>query len=111
MKAVYRYDEDFNFIPSATKIVDDDYQLSVSETFTQPKQGLYKAKYDLQNDDWVGEDLPAVSAKINPDEKLLSTLTKQIMDLQLAGKHQEATLAELTKQLMTLQMKGEGKDV
>ena len=43
MKAVYRYDDDFGFVPSATKIVDDDYVLQVNETFTQPRQGLYLA--------------------------------------------------------------------
>lgn len=105
MKAVYRYDDDFGFVPSATKIVDDDYVLQVNETFTQPKHGLYKAKYDPQSDDWVGEVMPE-PIENNDNQKLIANLTKEIMILQLANQQQTTTMATLTKQLMALQLKG-----
>ena len=105
MKAVYRYDDDFGFVPSATKIVDDDYALQVNETFTQPRQGLYRAKYNPDTDDWTGEVMPEPTND-NSKQELIANLTKKIMILQLANQQQTTVMATLTKQLMALQLKG-----
>lgn len=105
MKAVYRYDDDFGFVPSATKIVDDDYVLQVNETFTQPRQGLYLAKYNPDTDEWIGEAMPEPTND-NSEQELIANLTKKVMTLQLANQQQTTTMATLTKQLMALQLKG-----
>lgn len=105
MKAVYRYDDDFGFVPSATKIVDDDYVLQVNETFTQPRHGLYRAKYNPDTDDWTGEVM-SEPTNDNSKQELIANLTKKIMILQLANQQQTTVMATLTKQLMALQLKG-----
>lgn len=105
MKAVYRYDDNFDFVPSATKIVDDDYALQVNETFTQPRQGLYRAKYNPDTDDWTGEVM-SEPTNDNSKQELIANLIKKIMILQLANQQQTTVMATLTKQLMALQLKG-----
>lgn len=116
MKQVYSFDDDGYF--NGSKQVDDKHQLSANETFDKPK---YAAKGTTKWDgsQWVYSNPESIveykeekdisdHVEIKPSENQLfqSNIMKQLMQLQLANKQQNATMATLTKQIMALQLKG-----
>ncbi|MCW4387543.1 hypothetical protein [Limosilactobacillus oris] len=91
MKAVYTWDSNNLYIPSANKIVPDDYQLSGNETFDKPKDaqghGLIMPikRSGGQTGQWVGltqeeysKAHPAVPEQPSEDAQAMNQLGLQV---------------------------------
>lgn len=91
MKAVYTWDSNNLYIPSANKIVPDDYQLSGNETFDEPKDaqghGLIMPikRSGGQTGQWVGltqeeysKAHPAVPEQPSEDAQAMNELGLQV---------------------------------
>ena len=103
MKIAYFYDKNGRY--TSYDVIADDVPV--------PEDATLKAPYDANgvgffNPVWNGEKWVGLAFDKKPDSesKLAASLTKQIMQLQLADQQQQKTTAMLTKQLMSLQLKG-----
>lgn len=88
MKAVYSWDKDNHL--DTINLVEDDYQLAPSETFTKPEDGLYEP-ISWTGSAWVGVSKEEWEAK-HPQQPIEPT-TQQKLDAQM-----QIQLAQLMKQ-------------
>ena len=118
MKQVYFYD-------STTKefagydVIDDTAEIPANATTVEPVDsngvGLYDPTWNesthswdsLTEDEWKQKHAaPEVKPEPTQDQQMLATLTKQVMQLQVANVQQQKVNASLTKQLMDLNKGG-----
>ena len=118
MKQVYFYD-------STTKefagydVIDDTAEIPANATTVEPVDsngvGLYDPTWNesthswdsLTEDEWKQKHAaPEVKPEPTQDQQMLATLTKQVMQLQVANAKQQKVNASLTKQLMDLNKGG-----
>ena len=118
MKQVYFYD-------STTKefagydVIDDTAEIPANATTVEPVDsngvGLYDPTWNesthswdsLTEDEWKQKHAaPEVKPEPTQDQQMLATLTKQVMQLQVANAQQQKVNASLTKQLMNLNKGG-----
>ena len=118
MKKVYFYD-------STTKefagydVIDDTAEIPANATTVEPVDsngvGLYDPTWNesthswdsLTEDEWKQKHAaPEVKPEPTQDQQMLATLTKQVMQLQVANAQQQKVNASLTKQLMDLNKGG-----
>lgn len=118
MKQVYFYD-------STTKefagydVIDDTAEIPANATTVEPVDsngvGLYDPTWNesthswdsLTEDEWKQKHAaPEVKPEPTQDQQMLATLTKQVMQLQVANAQQQKVNASLTKQLMDLNKGG-----
>lgn len=114
MKKIYFYNK-------ATKefagydVIDDDAEIPANATTIEPAgsdgAGLYDPTWNESTNSWdslTGEEwkkkytVPEVKPEPTQDQQMLTTLTKQVMQLQVANVQQQKLNASLTKQLMDL---------
>ncbi|ATP34763.1 hypothetical protein [Ligilactobacillus salivarius] len=114
MKQVYFYD-------STTKefagydVIDDTAEIPANATLVEPVDengvGLYDPTWNesthswdsLTEEEWKKKHtVPEVKPEPTQDQQMLATLTKQVMQLQVANVQQQKVNASLTKQLMDL---------
>ena len=118
MKQVYFYD-------STTKefagydVIDDTAEIPANATTVEPVDsngvGLYDPTWNesthswdsLTEDEWKQKHAaPEVKPEPTQDQQMLATLTKQVMQLQVANAQHQKVNASLTKQLMDLNKGG-----
>ena len=118
MKQVYFYD-------STTKefagydVIDDTAEIPANATTVEPVDsngvGLYDPTWNesthswdsLTEDEWKQKHAaPEVKPEPSQDQQMLATLTKQVIQLQVANAQQQKVNASLTKQLMDLNKGG-----
>lgn len=93
----------------------DNYDLPANATTVKPVDsngvGLYDPTWNETTNSWdsltEGEwkkkyTVPEVKPEPTQDQQMLATLTKQVMQLQVANVQQQKVNASLTKQLMDL---------
>lgn len=114
MRQVYFYD-------STTKefagydVIEDTAEIPANATIVKPVDsngvGLYDPTWNENTNSWDGlteeewkkkHTVPAVKPEPTQDQQMLATLTKQVMQLQVADAQQQKVNASLTKQLMDL---------
>lgn len=101
---VYRFDDTGVYL--SCRIEDEDYILQDNETKLAPikQNGVFENR--LENPVWnfdkqIWED-KVITAPSSQEQQILSTLAKQVMDLQLENVQQKQINASLTKQIMNL---------
>lgn len=112
MKQVYFYDEktkEFNGYDA----IEDTAKIPANATTVRPVDskgiGLYSPTWNKDTNSWdslAKEDYeqkhPVQDPKPTQNQQVLTALTKQVMQLQVANVQQQKTNASLTKQLMDL---------
>ncbi|MBE5066015.1 hypothetical protein INF23_00045 [Ligilactobacillus salivarius] len=97
----------------------DNYDLPANATTVEPVDsngvGLYDPTWNesthswdsLTEEEWKKKyTVPEVKPEPTQDQQMLATLTKQVMELQVANVQQQKVNASLTKQLMDLNKGG-----
>lgn len=106
MKAVYSWDGNDNYIPSANKVVADDYQLQGNETFDAPidanGHGLLMPIKRQGGRQWVGatqeeyqEAHPAVPEQPSEGAQAMNELGLQVANLMGQVKELSTSVNEL----------------
>lgn len=113
MKQVYFYDENKKFI--SYDVIEDTAEIPANATTVEPVDsngvGLYDPTWNesthswdsLTEEEWKKKyTIPEVKPEPTQDQQMLATLTKQVMQLQVANVQQQKVNESLTKQLMDL---------
>lgn len=117
MKQIYFYDENKKFI--SYDVIEDTAEIPANATTVEPVDsngvGLYDPTWNETTNSWdsLTEEewkkkyiVPEVKPEPTQDQQMLATLTKQVMQLQVANVQQQKVNASLTKQLMDLNKGG-----
>ena len=101
---VYRFDDTGVYL--GCSVEDEDYTLQEHETEVAPieQNGVFENR--LENPVWdfekrIWKDAEGYTEP-NQEQQILSTLAKQVMDLQLENVQQKQINANLTKEIMNL---------
>lgn len=118
MKQVYFYDEKTKKFNDYA-VIEDTAKIPVNATTVKPVDskgfGLYDPTWNENTNSWdsLTEEewkkkytIPEVKPEPTQDQQMLATLTKQVMQLQVANVQQQKVNASLTKQLMDLNKGG-----
>lgn len=107
MKAVYSWDKDNHL--DTIKLVEDDYQLAPSETFTKPENGLYEpiswtgsAWVGVSKEEWEAAQ-PQTTVEPSAGEQALNALGLQIAQVQKTQAAQSQAINALGLQLAAAQ--------
>ncbi|MYZ05293.1 hypothetical protein FYL03_07090 [Lactobacillus salivarius] len=113
MKQVYFYDENKKVI--SYDVIGDTAEIPANATTVEPVDsngvGLYDPTWNesthswdsLTEEEWKKKyTVPEIKPEPTQDQQMLATLTKQVMQLQVANVQQQKVNASLTKQLMDL---------
>lgn len=114
MKQVYFYDKDTKRF-TGYDVIGDTAEIPANATTAEPVDsngvGLYDPTWNENTNSWdsLTEEewkkkytVPEVKPEPTQDQQMLTTLTKQVMQLQVANVQQQKVNASLTKQLMDL---------
>lgn len=111
-KAVYSWDDDNHF--DSIKIVDDDYELAVNETFDKPEDGLYEP-ITRKDDKWVGTpkeeweaNQPKVEVKPTAQQQANAQMSLQLAQLVKKVGDQDKLNARLTIDIAMLKKQQNG---
>lgn len=117
MKQVYFYDENKKLI--SYDVIEDTAKIPANATTVEPVDsngvGLYDPTWNENTNSWNGlteeewkqkHPVPEVKPEPTQDQQMLATLTKQVMQLQVANVQQQKVNASLIKQLMDLNKGG-----
>lgn len=108
---LYKYDENYNYIPGAEIEIEDGFDIPNEYTKNRPADGLYKGKYDPKQEKWIEsatkEYIESIQNELNPDTiELLkqqnSMLTIQVVQLTkdaAEAKNREAQMAKQFAQM------------
>lgn len=112
---IYIYDKETKRYMYPVSDYPDNYDLPENATTVEPVDssgvGLYDPTWNesthswdsLTEEEWKKKyTVPEVKPEPTQDQQMLATLTKQIMELQVANVQQQKVNASLTKQLMDL---------
>lgn len=118
MKQVYFYDKDTKAF-AGYDVIEDTAEIPANATTVEPVDsngvGLYDPTWNENTNSWdsLTEEewkkkytIPEVKPEPTQDQQMLATLTKQVMQLQVANVQQQKVNASLTKQLMDLNKGG-----
>ena len=118
MREVYFYDKNTKAF-AGYDVIEDTAEIPANATTVEPVDsngvGLYDPTWNettnswdsLTEDEWKQKHAtPEVKPEPTQDQQMLSTLTKQVMRLQVANAQQQKVNASLTKQLMDLNKGG-----
>ena len=118
MKQVYFYDKDTKKF-AGYDVINDTAEIPANATTVKPVDsngvGLYDPTWNkntnswdsLTEEEWKGKyTIPEVKPVPTQEEQTLASLTKQVMQLQVAITQQQKVNASLTKQLMDLNKGG-----
>lgn len=113
MKQVYFYDENKKFI--SYDVIEDTAKIPANATTVEPVGsngvGLYDPTWNETTNSWDSlteeewkqkHPVPEVKPESTQDQQILTTLSKQVMQLQVANVQQQKVNASLTKQLIDL---------
>lgn len=114
MKAVYTWDDNNLYIPTANKTVPDDYQLAGNETFDKPEDanghGL-RMPIKRMNSQWIGATLqeyqaahPAVPVKPSESVQAMNSLGIQVAELTKQNQQLKQSVNALGLQLAQVTM-------
>ena len=114
MKQVYFYDKETKMF-NGYDVIEDTAEIPANATTVEPVDsngvGLYDPTWNentnswdsLTEEEWKKKHIvPEVKPEPTQDQQMLATLTKQVMQLQVANVQQQKVNASLTKQLMDL---------
>ena len=114
MKQVYFYDKNTKAF-AGYDVIEDTAEIPANATTVEPVDsngvGLYDPTWNETTNSWdsLTEEewkkkyiVPEVKPEPTQDQQTLATLTKQVMQLQVANVQQQKVNASLTKQLMDL---------
>lgn len=114
MKQVYFYDKDTKEF-AGYDVIEDTAEIPANATTVEPVDsngvGLYDPTWNesthswdsLTKEEWEQKHAaPEVKPEPTQDQQMLATLTKQVMQLQVANVQQQKVNTSLTKQLMDL---------
>ena len=114
MKQVYFYDEDTKEF-NGYDVIEDTAEIPANATTVEPVDsngiGLYDPTWNesthsldsLTEEEWKKKyTVPEIKPEPTQDQQMLATLTKQVMQLQVANVQQQKVNESLTKQLMDL---------
>lgn len=114
MKQVYFYDKDTKEF-AGYDVIEDTAEIPANATTVEPVDsngvGLYDPTWNesthswdsLTEEEWKQKHAaPEVKPEPAQDQQMLATLTKQVMQLQVANVQQQKVNASLTKQLIDL---------
>lgn len=114
MKQVYFYDKDTKEF-AGYDVIEDTAEIPANATTVEPVDsngvGLYDPTWNesthswdsLTEEEWKQKHAaPEIKPEPTQDQQMLATLTKQVMQLQVANVQQQKVNASLTKQLMDL---------
>lgn len=118
MKQVYFYDNETKVF-NGYDVIEDTAKIPANATTVEPVDsngvGLYDPTWNENTNSWNGlteeewkqkHPVPEVKPEPTQDQQMLATLTKQVMELQVANVQQQKVNASLTKQLMDLNKGG-----
>lgn len=116
MKQVYFYSNETKVFTSYD-VIDDAAEIPANATTVEPVDsngvGLYDPTWNENTNSWDSltreeweQKHPAPDPKPTQAQQTLASLTKQVMELQVANTKQQAINANLTKQLMDLNKGG-----
>lgn len=107
MKAVYSWDKDNHL--DTINLVEDDYQLAPSETFTKPEDGLYEpiswtgsAWVGVSKEEWEAKH-PRKPVEPSADAKVMNTMGIQIANLTKQNQSLSQTVNALGLQIAKMQ--------
>lgn len=114
MKQVYFYDNETKMF-NGYDVIEDTAEIPANATTVEPVNsngvGLYDPTWNesthswdsLTEEEWKQKHpVPEVKPESTQDQQMLATLTKQVMQLQVANVQQQKVNASLTKQLIDL---------
>lgn len=112
MKQVYFYDKDTKKF-TGYDVIEDTAEIPANATTVEPVDsngaGLYDPTWNETTNSWDSlteeewkQKHPVPAPEPNQTQQTLATLTKQVMQLQVANVQQQKVNASLTKQLMDL---------
>lgn len=114
MKKIYFYDKTTKEF-AGYDVIDDAAEIPANATTIEPVGsdgvGLYDTTWNENTNSWDSlteeewkqkHPVPEVKPEPTQDQQMLATLTKQVMQLQVANVQQQKVNASLTKQLMDL---------
>ncbi|MED5098145.1 hypothetical protein P9738_18650 [Bacillus siamensis] len=105
MKWLYQYDENFNYIDAGEIEWEDDMDIPEGYTDVRPPNGLFKAKFDLENQVWKEtaskeyiESLQPGPPERTPVDELKAqnaAITEQLAEAQSLAESQAQMIANL----------------
>lgn len=114
MKQVYFYDNETKVF-NGYDVIEDTAEIPANATTVEPVDsngaGLYDPTWNENTNSWDSltekewkqkHATPEIKPEPTQDQQMLATLTKQVMQLQVANVQQQKVNASLTKQLIDL---------
>lgn len=111
MMWLYKYDENYVYIPGAEIELDEEADIPKGFTNIRPQDGLYKGKYDSKNKVWhesaTQDYIDSLQSEIVPDavgslKQQNSMLTKQIVQISMDAEKAKIRESQMAKQFAKL---------